>query len=156
MLSYLQHFADQVAILNVFRYITFRTGAATMTALIFVFLFGPAIIRVLRIKQGQGQPIRDDGPQTHFKKAGTPTMGGLMILLGVTVSALLWADLTNYYVWSVLAIAPSMPPSASEPVSPMKIAAGGALNHRKPRPAPISAPQSTASSPVPLTLWICR
>ena len=107
MLTYLQQFADQVTILNVFRYITFRTGAATMTALIFVFLFGPAIIQGLRIRQGQGQPIRDDGPETHFKKTGTPTMGGLMILLGVTVSALLWADLTNVYVWSVLAISAS-------------------------------------------------
>ena len=104
MLTYLQQFSDQLPILNVFRYITFRTGAATMTALIFVFLFGPAIIRILKVKQGQGQPIRDDGPQTHFKKAGTPTMGGLMILLGVAVSTLLWADLTNVYVWSVLAI----------------------------------------------------
>ena len=104
MLTYLQQFADQVAILNVFRYITFRTGAATMTALIFVFLFGPAIIESLKIRQGGGQPIRDDGPESHFKKAGTPTMGGLMILLGVTVSALLWADLTNVYVLSVLAI----------------------------------------------------
>ena len=104
MLTYLQQFADQAAILNVFRYITFRTGAATMTALIFVFLFGPAIIESLKIRQGRGQPIRDDGPESHFKKAGTPTMGGLMILLGVTVSALLWADLTNVYVLSVLAI----------------------------------------------------
>ncbi|HSG94029.1 MAG TPA: phospho-N-acetylmuramoyl-pentapeptide-transferase [Afifellaceae bacterium] len=104
MLTYLQQFADQVAILNVFRYITFRTGAATMTALIFVFLFGPAIIQGLKIRQGGGQPIRDDGPETHFRKAGTPTMGGLMILLGVTVSALLWADLTNVYVLGVLAI----------------------------------------------------
>jgi phospho-N-acetylmuramoyl-pentapeptide-transferase len=104
MLTYLQQFADQVPILNVFRYITFRTGAATMTALIFVFLFGPAIIASLKIRQGRGQPIRDDGPESHFKKAGTPTMGGLMILLGVTVSALLWADLTNVYVLSVLAI----------------------------------------------------
>ncbi len=107
MLTYLQQFADQVAILNVFRYITFRTGAATMTALIFVFLFGPAIIESLKIRQGRGQPIRDDGPESHFKKAGTPTMGGLMILLGVTVSALLWADLTNVYVLSVLAISGS-------------------------------------------------
>ena len=107
MLTYLQQFADQVTVLNVFRYITFRTGAATMTALIFVFLFGPAIIQSLRTRQGHGQPIRDDGPESHFKKAGTPTMGGLMILLGVTVSALLWADLTNVYVLGVLAISAS-------------------------------------------------
>jgi phospho-N-acetylmuramoyl-pentapeptide-transferase len=104
MLLFLQEFADEFAIFNVFRYITFRTGAATMTALLFVFLFGPAIIQLLRLKQGRGQPIRVDGPQSHFKKAGTPTMGGLMILSGVTVSALLWANLTNVYVLAVLGV----------------------------------------------------
>jgi phospho-N-acetylmuramoyl-pentapeptide-transferase len=104
MLIFLQEFADEIAIFNVFRYITFRTGAATMTALLFVFLFGPAIIQMLRLKQGRGQPIRIDGPQSHFKKAGTPTMGGLMILSGVTVSALLWANLTNVYVLAVLGV----------------------------------------------------
>ncbi|HEX2256778.1 MAG TPA: phospho-N-acetylmuramoyl-pentapeptide-transferase [Afifellaceae bacterium] len=102
MLIFLQEFADEFTIFNVFRYITFRTGAATMTALLFVFLFGPAIIQMLRLKQGRGQPIRIDGPESHFKKAGTPTMGGLMILSGVTVSALLWANLTNVYVLAVL------------------------------------------------------
>ncbi|WP_026379518.1 phospho-N-acetylmuramoyl-pentapeptide-transferase [Afifella pfennigii] len=104
MLAYLQTFADDFSVLNIFRYITFRTGAATMTALLFVFLFGPAMIEVLRFRQGKGQPIRADGPQTHFKKAGTPTMGGLMILMGVLVSALLWADLSSIYVWAVLAV----------------------------------------------------
>jgi len=104
MLAYLQTFADEFSALNIFRYITFRTGAATMTALLFVFLFGPAMIEILRFRQGKGQPIRADGPQTHFKKAGTPTMGGLMVLTGVLVSALLWADLSSIYVWCVLAV----------------------------------------------------
>src|SRR5262249_11325058 len=83
----------QINALNVFRYITFRTGGAIMTALLFVFLFGPAMIDTLRLKQGKGQPIREDGPQTHFAKRGTPTMGGLMILSGITVATLLWANL---------------------------------------------------------------
>ncbi len=102
MLFELVIFSDQVGALNVFRYITFRTGGAIMTALLFVFLFGPAIIDVLRIKQGKGQPIREDGPPTHFAKRGTPTMGGLMILSGITVATLLWANLGNWYVWIVL------------------------------------------------------
>ncbi|MCF1503447.1 phospho-N-acetylmuramoyl-pentapeptide-transferase [Afifella sp. H1R] len=104
MLAYLQNFADDFSVFNIFRYITFRTGAATMTALLFVFLFGPMMIEVLRFRQGKGQPIRADGPQTHFKKAGTPTMGGLMILTGVVVSALLWSDLSSPYVWCVLLV----------------------------------------------------
>ncbi|HJU32909.1 MAG TPA: phospho-N-acetylmuramoyl-pentapeptide-transferase [Hyphomicrobiaceae bacterium] len=102
MLYALVNFADQIGPLNVFRYITFRTGGAIMTALLFVFLFGPAIIDLLRVKQGKGQPIRADGPATHFAKKGTPTMGGLMILSGVTVATLLWANLANWYVWIVL------------------------------------------------------
>ena len=74
-----------------------------MTALVFVFLFGPTIIAALRVRQGKGQPIRDDGPQSHLvTKKGTPTMGGLMILSGLVVSTLLWANLTNPYVWVVL------------------------------------------------------
>ncbi len=88
---------------NVFRYITFRTGGATMTALFFVFLFGPALISGLRVRQGKGQPIRDDGPSRHLiEKQGTPTMGGLMILAGILVAVLLWGNLTNPYVWAVL------------------------------------------------------
>ena len=102
MLYMLVSFSEQIGPLNVFRYITFRTGGAIMTALLFVFLFGPVIIDLLRLKQGKGQPIREDGPQTHLAKKGTPTMGGLMILSGVTVSVLLWADLSNWYVWIVL------------------------------------------------------
>ena len=107
MLTYLQQFSDQLSILNVFQYITFRTGAATMTAMLFVFLFGPGIIDLLKVRQGRGQPIRADGPEEHFKKAGTPTMGGLIILLAVLISALLWARLDNVYVWCVLWVATS-------------------------------------------------
>jgi phospho-N-acetylmuramoyl-pentapeptide-transferase len=103
MLYFLSQFGDQVSVLNVFRYITFRTAGATMTAIIFVFLFGPAIIATLRLKQGKGQPIRADGPPSHIlTKAGTPTMGGLMIFSGLLVSTLLWANLQSSYVWIVL------------------------------------------------------
>lgn len=75
-----------------------------ITAAMIVFLFGPSIITSLKVRQGKGQPIRADGPQTHFKKAGTPTMGGLMILSGTVVSALLWCNLGNVYFWVVLAV----------------------------------------------------
>ncbi|CCB63567.1 phospho-N-acetylmuramoyl-pentapeptide-transferase [Hyphomicrobium sp. B1] len=105
MLYELVNFSDQISALNVFRYITFRTGGAIFTALLFVMMFGPAIIDLLRVKQGKGQPIRDDGPATHLLKRGTPTMGGLMILAGVTVSTLLWAQLDNGYIWVVLGVA---------------------------------------------------
>src|SRR3990170_4234366 len=105
MLYFLGQFVDQVSVLNVFRYITFRTAGATMTALVFVFLFGPAIIAALRVRQGKGQPIRGDGPQGHLiTKKGTPTMGGLMILSGFVVSTMLWANLGNRYVWVVLGV----------------------------------------------------
>jgi len=104
MLTYLAQFGDAFPLFNVFRYITFRTGAATMTALLFVFLFGPGIIEGLRLRQGKGQPIRADGPATHLSKVGTPTMGGLMIMSGVLVSTLLWANLSSPYVWSVLLV----------------------------------------------------
>jgi phospho-N-acetylmuramoyl-pentapeptide-transferase len=102
MLYYLIEFSDKLGALNVFRYITFRTGGAIMTALLFVFMFGPAIIDILRIKQGKGQPIREDGPATHFAKRGTPTMGGLMILTSMVASVLLWMDLSSTYVWACL------------------------------------------------------
>ncbi len=95
---------EQFSALNVFRYITFRTGGATMTALFFVFLFGPALIALLKVRQGKGQPIREDGPETHHLKTGTPTMGGLMILAGILFSVLLWGNLQNGYVWSVLLV----------------------------------------------------
>ncbi|ABE62101.1 Phospho-N-acetylmuramoyl-pentapeptide-transferase [Nitrobacter hamburgensis X14] len=91
--------------LNVFRYITFRTGGAMVTGALFVFLFGPWIIDNLRLRQGKGQPIRADGPQSHLvSKKGTPTMGGLMILSGLVVSTVLWANPLNPYVWIVLAV----------------------------------------------------
>ncbi len=105
MLYYLAGLAEHIQFLNVFRYITFRTGGALITSALIVFLFGPRIINSLRIRQGRGQPIRADGPQTHFKKAGTPTMGGLMILTGIVVSSLLWANWSNVYVWIVLLVA---------------------------------------------------
>ena len=104
MLYELREFSELLGPLNVFTYITFRTGGAIMTALLFVFLFGPAMIDMLRIKQGKGQPIREDGPQSHLAKRGTPTMGGLMILAGFTFSILLWANLSNTYVWIVLGV----------------------------------------------------
>ena len=105
MLYLLGEFSDQLPILNVFRYITFRTGGAIMTAMFVVFLFGPGLIRALRVRQGKGQPIREDGPQSHLlTKKGTPTMGGLMILLGLVVATLLWANLANPYIWIVLAV----------------------------------------------------
>src|SRR5258708_16780219 len=91
--------------LNVFRYITFRTGGAMVTGALFVFLFGPWIIDHLRLRQGKGQPIRSDGPQSHLvTKIGTPTMGGLMILSGLVVATLLWANPLNPYVLIVLAV----------------------------------------------------
>jgi phospho-N-acetylmuramoyl-pentapeptide-transferase len=106
MLTFLAELSPYLSPLNVFRYITFRTGGAIATALLFVFWFGPAIISLLRLKQGKGQPIREDGPQSHLiSKRGTPTMGGLMILAGVIVSTLLWANLANHYVWVLLFVA---------------------------------------------------
>ena len=104
MLYELVNFSDQIGVLNVFKYITFRTGGAIFTALLFVMLFGPGIIDLLRVKQGKGQPIRDDGPKSHLSKVGTPTMGGLMIIAGVIVSTLLWAHLGNPYIWIVLGV----------------------------------------------------
>ena len=103
MLYWLIEFSDKITALNVFRYLTVRTGGAMITALIFVFLCGPWIIDHLRLRQGKGQPIREDGPASHLAtKRGTPTMGGLMILSGITVSTLLWASWANPYVWIVL------------------------------------------------------
>jgi phospho-N-acetylmuramoyl-pentapeptide-transferase len=105
MLYWLIDFSEKLSLLNVFRYITFRTGGAMITALVFVFLFGPWLIDHLRLKQGKGQPIRSDGPQSHLvTKKGTPTMGGLMILFGIVTSTLLWANPANPYVWIVLGV----------------------------------------------------
>jgi phospho-N-acetylmuramoyl-pentapeptide-transferase len=96
--------ADQFQIFNLFRYLTFRTGGAIVTALMISFIIGPGIIAWLKSKQGAGQPIRTDGPETHLKKKGTPTMGGLMILIACIVSTLLWVDISNAYVWIVLLV----------------------------------------------------
>ncbi|HEY2444414.1 MAG TPA: phospho-N-acetylmuramoyl-pentapeptide-transferase [Rhizomicrobium sp.] len=95
--------SEHAGVLNVFRYITFRTGGALMTALLIAFAIGPPMIRRLRASQGKGQPIRADGPARHLmEKQGTPTMGGLLILLSSVGATLLWADLTQAYVWIVL------------------------------------------------------
>lgn len=88
---------------NLFKYHTFRTAGAVLTALLITFLIGPGIIRWLKAKQREGQPIREDGPASHLiTKKGTPTMGGVMILFAVFISTLLWADIRNHYVWIVL------------------------------------------------------
>src|SRR5579872_3852451 len=90
---------------NIFRYQTFRSGGAVVTALVICFIAGPGVIRWLKSKQAEGQPIRIDGPEGHLlRKKGTPTMGGFLILMAVTVSTLLWADLTNAYVWITLLV----------------------------------------------------
>ena len=104
MLMMLVGLADQVSAFNVFRYITFRTGGALITSALIVFMFGPMIIDSLRIRQGRGQPIRADGPQTHFKKAGTPTMGGLMMLIGIVGAVALWGNLSSTLVWVVMLV----------------------------------------------------
>ena len=95
--------AEDAQIFNLFRYLTFRSGGAIMTSLILSFIIGPRLICWLKSRQGYGQPIREDGPEGHLlTKKGTPTMGGIMILISVAVSTLLWADISNHYVWIVL------------------------------------------------------
>ncbi|MFL6774743.1 MAG: phospho-N-acetylmuramoyl-pentapeptide-transferase [Sphingomicrobium sp.] len=99
--------ADQLGfpgVLNLIRYISFRAGAASATALVIGLLLGPKFIGWLRVRQGKGQPIRSDGPQSHLAKRGTPTMGGLLILIALIVSTLLWMDITNPYVWACLTV----------------------------------------------------
>ena len=95
--------SEQFIIFNLFQYLTFRTGGAIMTALIIGFIIGPRVITWLKTKQGAGQPLREIGPD-HAHKHGTPTMGGLMILISAGISTLLWADLTNIYIWMVLGV----------------------------------------------------
>ena len=96
---------EDFLVFNLFRYLSFRSGAAVMTSLAISFILGPYIINWLKAKQGQGQPIREDGPESHLlSKQGTPTMGGFLILIAITVSTLLWADLTNRYVWATLLV----------------------------------------------------
>jgi phospho-N-acetylmuramoyl-pentapeptide-transferase len=103
-LFYLPH-ADQIAFLRLFKYLTFRAGGAVLTALFIAFWLGPKLIRWLKKKQGMGQPIREDGPQRHIvEKKGTPTMGGILILIPALVATLLWADLSNAYVWIVVMV----------------------------------------------------
>src|SRR5438874_3477297 len=105
MLYFLYPLTDQFHALNLLRYITFRSGGAVVTALLISFVFGPRIIAWLKAKQGEGQPIRTDGPEGHLiRKKGTPTMGGFLILLALAVSTLLWADLRNPYVWITLLV----------------------------------------------------
>ena len=103
MLYFLSLLSDGGDVFNIFRYITFRAGGAFFTSLIIFFTFGKFSINFLKKLQKEGQPIREDGPKEHIiKKAGTPTMGGVIILLAVTVSTLLWARLDNQYVWIIL------------------------------------------------------
>jgi len=102
MLYWLAALSDGGDFFNLFRYITVRAGGAFMTALVFGFIFGRPLINVLRKRQGKGQPIREDGPQSHFEKAGTPTMGGLLIVGSLTFSTLIWARLDNPFVLLVL------------------------------------------------------
>ncbi len=104
MLYLLSLFSSSWSALNVFRYITFRTGGAVITAFLIVLITGPAFIRWLKSRQGAGQPIRADGPVTHQAKKGTPTMGGLLIVLASLISVLLWGSLTNPYVWITVAV----------------------------------------------------
>lgn len=97
-------FAEDFILFNLFRYLTFRTGGAIITAMIICFVIGKPMIGWLKKKQREGQPIRNDGPETHLKKAGTPTMGGLMILISAGISVLLWANLANPFVWIVVGV----------------------------------------------------
>jgi len=101
----LTRYAEDFQFFNLFNYITFRVGGALMTSMMIAFILGPRVINWLRSKQGKGQPIREDGPEGHIiKKAGTPTMGGLLILLSVMISTLLWADLHNPFLWTVMLV----------------------------------------------------
>src|SRR5476651_2593351 len=103
-LSLLTH-TDQLAFFRLFRYLSFRAVGVVMTALLIAFYFNPILIRWLKVKQGKGQPIRSDGPQRHIvEKAGTPTMGGVLILIPWLGSTLLWAQLSSRYVWIALLV----------------------------------------------------
>ncbi len=104
MLYLLAEYLGFPGVFNLLRYLSFRTGGAVATALVLGLLIGPKFIGWLRVRQGKGQPIRDDGPQSHLAKVGTPTMGGLMILTAVSVALLLWMDLANLYVWACILV----------------------------------------------------
>jgi phospho-N-acetylmuramoyl-pentapeptide-transferase len=101
MFYFIAQMLEFEGLLNLVRYQTFRAGAAMMTALVIGLIIGPRFISMLRVRQGKGQPIREDGPVSHLSKVGTPTMGGLMILAGIAAGVFLWADLTNPYIWIV-------------------------------------------------------
>ncbi len=104
MLYLLAEWLEFEGIFNLVRYQTFRSGATLITALIIGLFIGPRFINLLRVRQGKGQPIREDGPQTHLAKVGTPTMGGLMILIAMTLSLAIWMDPRNPLVWACLAV----------------------------------------------------
>ena len=104
MLYLIAHYFQFEGLANLIRYQTFRAGAALMTALFIGLVIGPRFINMLRVRQGKGQPIRADGPQTHLAKRGTPTMGGLMILVSLILSMLIWMDLSDPFVWACLAV----------------------------------------------------
>ena len=104
MLYLIAQFFEFEGFSNLIRYQTFRSGAALMTALVIGMIIGPRFISMLRVRQGKGQPIREDGPKSHFAKKGTPTMGGLMILTSLLLSMLIWMDLTNPFVWACIAV----------------------------------------------------
>ncbi len=104
MLYVLAHWLHFEGIANLIRYQSFRSGAALMTALVIGLIIGPRFINMLRVRQGKGQPIRADGPQSHLAKRGTPTMGGLMIVISLAISLLLWMDLTSKFVWACLVV----------------------------------------------------
>ncbi|MHA7819171.1 MAG: phospho-N-acetylmuramoyl-pentapeptide-transferase [Erythrobacter sp.] len=104
MLYLLAEWLEFEGLFNLVRYQTFRSGATLMTALLIGLIIGPKFINMLRVRQGKGQPIREDGPQTHLAKRGTPTMGGLMVLVALSLSLLLWMDLRSPFVWACLAV----------------------------------------------------
>ncbi len=104
MLYHLAEWLNFEGVFNLVRYQTFRAGATLITALIIGLVIGPRFIAMLRVRQGKGQPIREDGPQTHLAKRGTPTMGGLMILIALSLAVLIWMDLRNPFIWACLAV----------------------------------------------------
>ncbi|MBX9665928.1 phospho-N-acetylmuramoyl-pentapeptide-transferase, partial [Novosphingobium sp.] len=104
MLYVLAQWLHFEGIANLIRYQSFRSGAALMTALVIGLIIGPRFINMLRVRQGKGQPIRADGPQSHLAKRGTPTMGGLMIVISLAISLMLWMDLTSKFVWACLVV----------------------------------------------------
>jgi phospho-N-acetylmuramoyl-pentapeptide-transferase len=104
MLYLLAQWLHFEGVANLIRYQSFRSGAALLTALTIGLIIGPRFINMLRVRQGKGQPIRADGPQSHLAKRGTPTMGGLMIVISLAISLMLWMDLTSKFVWACLAV----------------------------------------------------